>query len=56
LNYGRANPEVSNSRLTVFDRDKPEYALPGAGYKRWQSAAIGSGKAGEHTFSVEPQK
>ena len=34
LNYRRANPEVSNSRSTVFDSDKPEYALPGARYSR----------------------
>ncbi len=28
----------------MLDRDKPEYALPGARYKRWLSAAAGSGK------------
>ena len=44
MNYGRANPEVSNSRLAVFDSDEPEYALPGARYKRWVSVAIDSGK------------
>jgi hypothetical protein len=40
----------------VFDRDKPEYALPGARYKRWLSAAIALEMSGERTFSVEPQK
>jgi hypothetical protein len=40
LNYGGANPGVSNLRLTVVDRDKPEYALPGSRCKRLLSAAI----------------
>jgi hypothetical protein len=48
--------DVSNLRLTVFDGDKPEYALPGARYKRWLSAAIELEMSGEHTFSVKPQK
>jgi hypothetical protein len=42
--------------LSVFDRDKPEYALPGARYKRWLSAAIALEMSGERTFSVKPQK
>jgi hypothetical protein len=40
----------------VFDRDKPENALPGARYKGWLSAAIALEMSGERTFSVEPQK
>jgi hypothetical protein len=40
LNYRGANPGVNNFRLRVFDSDKPEYALPGARYKRRLSAAI----------------
>jgi hypothetical protein len=40
----------------VFDRDKPEHALPGARYKRWVSAAIALEMSEERTFSVEPQK
>jgi hypothetical protein len=40
----------------VFDRDKPEYALPGARCKRWISAAIALEMSGERTFSVDPQK
>jgi hypothetical protein len=44
LNYGRANQKMSNSSSTVFGSDKPEYALPGARYKRWLSATVGPGK------------
>jgi hypothetical protein len=40
----------------VTDRDKPEYALPGARYKRWVSAAVGLEMSGKRTLSVEPQK
>jgi hypothetical protein len=40
----------------VFDGDKPEYALPGARYKKWTSAAIKLERLGERTFSVKPQK
>jgi hypothetical protein len=40
----------------VFDNDRPEYALPGARYKRWVSAAIALEMSGERTFSMEPQK
>jgi hypothetical protein len=47
---------VSNLRLTVFDRDKPEYTLPGARYKRRSSAAVALKMSGKRTFSVEPQK
>jgi hypothetical protein len=39
----------------VFDRDKPEYALPGARYKRWASVTVALERL-EHTFSMEPQK
>ena len=57
MNYGRADPEVSNSRLKVFGRDKPEYALPRAGYTRdgYQRASALE-RSQERTFSVEPQK
>ena len=47
---------VSNLSLTVSDSDKPEYALPGARYKRWASASVALEMSGERTFSVEPQK
>jgi hypothetical protein len=40
----------------MFDRDKPEYALPGARWKTWLSTAIALENLGELTFSVEPQK
>jgi hypothetical protein len=40
----------------VFDCDKPEYALPGARYKRWPSATVALERSKERTFSVEPQK
>jgi hypothetical protein len=40
----------------VFEGDKPEYALPGARYKRWLSATIALEMSGERTFPVEPQK
>jgi hypothetical protein len=56
LNYRGANPGVSNLRLTGFEGDEPEYALPGARYRRWLSAAIALEMSGERTFSVEPQK
>jgi hypothetical protein len=56
LNDRRANPLVSNLSLMVFDSDKPEYALPGARYKRWALASVARERLGERTFSVEPQK
>jgi hypothetical protein len=40
----------------VFDSDKPEYALPGARYNTWASAAVELERSGERTFSVKPQK
>jgi hypothetical protein len=40
----------------VFDRDKPEYALPGARYKRWSSETVAVERSGQRTLSVEPQK
>ncbi len=40
----------------MFDRDKPEYALPGARYKRWPSATVAVERSGQRTLSVEPQK
>ena len=41
---------------TVFDGDKPKYALPGARYKRWPSVTLTLERSGERTFSVKPQK
>jgi hypothetical protein len=40
----------------MFDRDKPEYALPGARWKTWLSTTIAPEILEELTFSVEPQK
>jgi hypothetical protein len=56
LNDRGANQNVSNSRLTLNDSDKPEYALPGARYKSWQSAATKLERSRRRTFSMNPQK
>ena len=37
--------------MIVIDGDKPEYALPGARYKRWPSAVVKAGKVrGTYVF------